>query len=256
MVVLLVGSVILVFVYEGLDRVRFEGTRQVIKYVDLGLVFFFVAEWAWRVNKSRPHRMRYALRNSWELLGMVPIIVPLPTFLRALRLVRLIRILRVFKVIGNRIGIWQRLATESHIHKVALASGVITVGGATLVWLLERDVNPDLVSLGESIWWAIVTVTTVGYGDITPVTTTGRFVAATLMATGIGTVALLASSLASVLVKDDQAEDQEADMGDEDIEAEAFVDTLERLARLREADHLTAEEYALAKRRLLALEDA
>lgn len=247
MINLLVASVALVFWYESLDPVGAAPARELLEWIDLGLVVFFLLEWSWRVLRSGPGAGRYALRQSWELLGMVPLLLPVPSFLRILRLLRIVRILRVFGVVGRRLGIWQRLAREGNLYKIGLAAGVITLAGALLVWALESNA-PDarIKDFQTALWWAIVTVTTVGYGDVTPVTGTGRFVATLLMVTGIGTIGLLASSLASVLVvrKDDAAPAPPAMAG-------SFVRELQDLAALRDAGKLSDDEYARAKDRIL-----
>ncbi len=246
MIVLLVGSVALVFWYESLDAQDDTATRTLLERVDLALAIVFVLEWTWRVRRSSPASGRYALRHSWELLGMVPILLPLPSFLRFLRLLRVVRILRVFGAVGRRIGVWQRIAGESKIAKIGLASGIVTLTGAVLVWLLERgEPGTHINDFSTALWWAIVTVTTVGYGDVTPLTWQGRTVAAMLMVTGIGTIGLLASSLASVLVRnDDRAASPSATAG-------GFVGDLQAIAALHESGKLTDDEYAAAKSRLL-----
>ena len=241
---LLVGSVALMFWYEQLED---PAQRRAVEWIDLGLVAFFVAEWGWRVAQHKEGRGRFALAHAWELLGMVPLMAPVPGFLRFLRLVRLVRILRVVNAIGARLGTWERIARESSLGAIALVAGALTLAGATLVWLMERRVNDGLHEWSEAMWWAVVTVTTVGYGDITPVTATGRFVAGLLMLTGIGTIGLLASSLASVLVS--KREDHAA--AAPPALAGSFVAELQALAALHESGKLSDAEYAAAKARLL-----
>jgi voltage-gated potassium channel len=255
MVVLLLGSVVLAFWYETLDPATQGTLVGVVEWVDLGLAVFFVAEWALRVMRSTPHSGRYAATHAWELLGMIPVLLPLPSFLRALRLVRLVRILRVFGVVGRRLGVWERIAKEGNVHILGAVAAIITVVGSTAVWLLERHDNEHLANWGEAVWWGIVTVTTVGYGDITPATAPGRFVAAGLMVTGIGIIALLASTLASVLVRPVPPPDMAAvplpHMLDERAVRAALAGELERLAALHDGGNLTHDEFALAKGVLL-----
>jgi voltage-gated potassium channel len=243
---LLVGSVALMFWYETMTD---PAQKRAVEWVDLGLVVLFVGEWAVRVARTAAGgRGRYAARHAWELLGMVPLMAPVPGFLRFLRLVRLVRILRVVNVIGARLRVWERIAKESNIGKIALASGTITLAGATLVWLMERRTNEGFAEFSEALWWAVVTVTTVGYGDITPHTATGRFVAGLLMIVGIGTIGLLASSLASVLVikkeEDDMAAAPPAMAG-------GLTQELQALAALHEGGKLTDDEFKRAKAKLL-----
>lgn len=247
---LLVGSVVLVFWHASSED---AGVRTALEWIDAGLCVLFLAEWAWRATR-RGAGNRWALRHSWELLGMVPLIAPVPGFLRILRLMRLVRIVRVFGRVGERVGVWERIAGESNLGKIALAGGAVTLVGATLVWLLERDApGSKIPDFTTALWWAIVTVTTVGYGDVTPVTATGRFVAAGLMVVGIGTIALLASSLASVLIldKEDTDEARARDGAAPPGHAGALVRDLTLLAQLHEQGHLTDDEYRLAKQRVL-----
>lgn len=241
---LLVGSVGVVFWHASSEN---AGLRRVLEWVDVGLCAFFLAEWSWRVLGA-DRKGRYAATHSWELLGMVPIVAPLPAALRVLRLVRFVRILRVFGTLGRTVGAWERIAKEGNIHKVALAAGALTLVGSLLVWLLERDDNPEFARYTEALWWSIVTVTTVGYGDITPITAPGRFVAGMLMITGIGTVGLLAASLAGVLVS---RKDGEGSPAAPPAMSGRLVQELQALATLHEAGRLTDEEFTAAKARLL-----
>jgi voltage-gated potassium channel len=86
-----------------------------------------------------------------------------------------------------------------------LASTVILLTGAagTLAWLVDRK---DFHSLGNGLWWAMQTLTTVGYGDITPTTLWGRLVGAFVMALGITFLSFLTATVTSLFVSDDAAE--------------------------------------------------
>lgn len=248
MIFLLLGSIVLAFWHETLDPSQ-ETLATIIEWVDLGLVVFFVLEWVWRVRSSPLPARQYVLRNSWELLGMIPLILPVPAFLRTLRFLRVVRILRIFKVVGETVNFWERVAAEKSIRRVAVISLVITVGGGILVWLLERDTNASLVELSEALWWAFVTVTTVGYGDITPITTMGRFVAVILMLTGIGVIGTLASAMASVLLEDQRDEEVEAAVAEEAPTSTAGQ--LVALSNLHEDGKLSDEEFAAFKQKVL-----
>lgn len=248
MIVLLLGSIALVFVYEGVDPDR-TVLRSTLVWVDLALVVFFVLEWVWRVRSFPGDSRRYALRNSWELLGMIPIILPVPAFLRALRFLRVVRILRAFKVLGNTLHFWERVAAEPNLKKVGVAAVAITIGGALLVWAFERGSGSGVDSFRQAIWWAIVTVTTVGYGDVTPETTMGRFIAVLLMITGIGVIGTLASTMASVLLADRSQEDAE-DAMIEDAPA-SIAGQLAMLASLHEEGKIDDEEFKAAKRQVI-----
>ena len=85
----------------------------------------------------------------------------------------------------------------------------VWVGGlviicATVVTTTERHVNPELGSLPDALWWAIVTVTTVGYGDMAPITFVGRIAAIVLMISGVGFFGALAANLAALFINKDE----------------------------------------------------
>ena len=241
---LLVGSVAVVFWHASTED---AGLRRTLEWVDIGLCAFFVLEWGLRLARA-PKRGRFAAWNSWELLGMVPLVAPLPSALRVLRLARMVRILRVFGTLGRTLGTWERIAREGSIHKVAIASGLLTLVGSVLVWLLERDENPQFTHYADALWWAVVTITTVGYGDISPITRPAQFIAGCLLVAGIGTIGLLASSLASVLVV---RKDSDQLSSAPPVMAGKLVHELQTLVALHESGKLTDEEFASAKARLL-----
>jgi voltage-gated potassium channel len=235
MAILTVASLALVVVA---DQTEDESRLHTLFVVDFALVLVFLCDWVYHLWKA-PRRLRWALAHSWELLGMVPLALPIPPELRLLRLTRLTRLLRLFGTLGRLFGVWERISKDGHLPQIAAVSSAITVLGALLAWLVERDSNPQFAEFGNSLWWAMVTVCTVGYGDIVPQTTAGRLVGGVLMVTGIGTIGLLASSLAGVFVR-------RAQKGD------TMAGELERVAQLHSQGKLTDDEFARAKRKLLA----
>jgi voltage-gated potassium channel len=106
-------------------------------------------------------------------------------------LLRLARLARVVMASRGARRLFERLGRVA-----AVAIGV--TGVASLVaYYAEHPVNPEFATVGDALWWGIVTLTTVGYGDIVPKTPTGRWAAVTIMITGIAVLGLLAGSLAS-----------------------------------------------------------
>jgi voltage-gated potassium channel Kch len=92
----------------------------------------------------------------------------------------------------------ERVLTSRHIFlRLIVTTVVLTVGAGVLMWAVDRDEFPS-VWLG--MWWAIGTVSTVGYGDVVPEQLQGRIIAAAVMVVGIAFISLLTASVASVLV--------------------------------------------------------
>lgn len=104
------------------------------------------------------------------------------------RLFRLVRLLRVFRVLALR----RLLSLEGMKYAAMVALGTIIVGGAVFAGVEQKQG----ITTWDGVWWAITTVTTVGYGDIVPHTTGGRIIGITIMLVGIGFVALLTAFIA------------------------------------------------------------
>ncbi|MCA4132638.1 potassium channel family protein [Arthrobacter sp. M4] len=137
-----------------------------------------------------PQRVRWFVRNLHELL-----ILALPV-LRPLRLLRLVTLLRVLhRAAGN--------ALRGRILAYVLGSAVLlTYAGALAVLDVEENADgSNIRNFGDALWWALTTITTVGYGDHFPVTTLGRFVAAGLMIGGIAVLGVVTAAVASWLVE-------------------------------------------------------
>jgi voltage-gated potassium channel len=151
-------------------------------------------------------------RKAWfDLLLIVvspPFLVPdylqATRSLRAIRILRLLRLIRAGMVAGIGLRLSRRLFGHRRFHYVALVAVVIVFLGALGIFTLERGQNPAIRSFGDSLWWAVVTSTTVGYGDVSPVTTEGRLIAVVLMLTGIGVIGVFTATLASFFFEHDR----------------------------------------------------
>jgi voltage-gated potassium channel len=103
----------------------------------------------------------------------------------------------------------------------------VALGFGFIMWLLDRD---DFPTLGIALWWAVTTVTTVGYGDVVPTNTLGRAVASGLMIFGFASLSLLTGIVASLLVSDRTAHAHREEL----VEIGQRLAEVERL--LREAE--------------------
>jgi voltage-gated potassium channel len=112
------------------------------------------------------------------------------------RVVRLIRFFRLFRLIGVSgraiTALGAVLGRTGFVYVASISLIVVLAGGASLALLEPQTVHGGF---GEGVWWAIVTATTVGYGDIAPVTFWGRAIAVLLMVTGVGLMSTLAASI-------------------------------------------------------------
>ena len=152
--------------------------------------------------------------------------------LRVARLLRLVRVLRIVRVAGSM----RRLFTLGGLQWAGVLGLLVLVGGGTLFAQVESEKN---LTAWDGIWWAFTTATTVGYGDLYPSSTAGRFIAVAVMGMGIGVIALVTGAIAERFVKPDaEFVAHEMDVDEEHILSELSdigrrIQELERLIQVR-----------------------
>jgi len=164
----------------------------------------FCAEYVGKLALA-PNRRQYVQDAWFDLL----IIVLSPPFLvpdalqgaRAIRVLRLLRFVRAAAVAA--IGLREAAQGLRHksFHYVALATTVVIGLGAIGIFAVERGQNNHIQSVGDAVWWAVVTATTVGYGDVSPVTAEGRLIAVGLMVVGIGFIGVFTATITSFFLQ-------------------------------------------------------
>jgi voltage-gated potassium channel len=182
-------------------RAGLAGTFDTIDYLVWAI---FVAEYLVKLYLA-PARWPFFRRHLVDLLVIaVPVLRPL----RLLRLLRLVTLARSGLILTSALKRARELLTHNGLHFVLL-SVLTIVGVCSAVELAFEQHAPgaSIHSFGDALWWAVVTVTTVGYGDKYPVTAGGRGVAVVLMLTGIGLVGVLSATIASYFVGQRAEED-------------------------------------------------
>ena len=163
------------------------------------LTAMFTVEFVARVWVARDRR-----RYLFSFFGVVDLLSLLPSYLelvlegshylmtvRVLRLLRMFRVLKMGQHIGEASLLLTALKASSRKISVFLLSvcTLVCIEG-TLVYLVEHGNNPAFASIPQSMYWAIVTLTTVGYGDVVPITILGKLVASMIMLTGFAIIAV------------------------------------------------------------------
>jgi voltage-gated potassium channel len=169
-----------------------------------------------------------ALRLAWLDLALVVVTAPVVPFaMDAARLLRLVRVLRLGIVVSLAMRRARAILGHQQFYFVALVAVAAVVLGGLGIHSVEGGEGGHIRSVGDGIWWAIVTATTVGYGDISPATTEGRIIATALMLLGIGVIGAFTATVASFFVAQDEGSELKA--------IEARLDRLEaKLDRLIE----------------------
>ena len=123
---------------------------------------------------------------------------------------------------------------RGHLGRFLVAASVLVLNGAVIVYLFERHApKSNIHTLGESLWWSVVTVTTVGYGDYTPVTVAGRVTACFVMGIGLLTLAVVTAQVASSFVTQGAGKAQPGPQAEPAPEV-TLADLDRRLARIEE----------------------
>lgn len=171
--------------------------------------------------------MRHYLRTRYGRFDLVVVILTAPWFLlpgaqpgRFVVMIRLARLARIVVASKGSRRLFDRLGRVA-----AVAAGVVFFG-SLVAYYAERPTNPEFATFGDAMWWGIVTLTTVGYGDVVPKTATGRWAGVMIMITGIAVLGLLSGSLASFFRPGRSGEGDEQQPGeDETGEPVASVST-------------------------------
>ena len=161
--------------------------------VDIVTWLVFVLDYVVHVR----HLEHYG-RTGYGRFDLFVVIVTAPWFLipgaqggAFVVLLRLARLARVVVASRGARRLFERLGRVA-----AVAAGVVVLG-SLVAYYAEHPVNPEFATVGDALWWGIVTLTTVGYGDIVPETPTGRWAAVVIMVTGIAVLGVLAGALSS-----------------------------------------------------------
>ncbi len=187
----------------------------VFLYFEVFSVAVFTVEYVLRLwtcvadpRYARTIRGRIRFAGSWhavvDILAILPFYLPmfLPIDLRVIRALRFFRLLRFLKLsrYSESMRIFGKVlrSERSELLVALFVAGVLLVIGSSFLYLVEHQAQPDVFSsIPAAMWWGVATLTTVGYGDVYPITPIGRFLGAIVAVMGVGMFALPAGILAS-----------------------------------------------------------
>jgi voltage-gated potassium channel len=183
------------------------GTKRVLEIVELVTVIVFTIEYVLRlVVADSKLGFVFSFFGLIDLLAILPFYIAPDLDLRSVRAFRFLRLFRAFKF-ARYSKAMQRFATAFDIAKEEIllffaVALLMIYFSAVGIYYFEHDAQPDkFASVFHSLWWSICTLTTVGYGDIYPITTGGKIFTSIVMVVGLGIVAVPAGLLASAVSK-------------------------------------------------------
>ena len=208
LLVAVLASTIAVMI-ESVGSIR-DSYRSLLYGIEWGFTILFTIEYVLRLACLRRKRA-YAV----SFFGIVDLLAILPTYLslvlpgtQALATVRALRLLRVFRILklvplvreatALRDGLWQ---SRSKLAVFLLAVMIAVTIMGSLMHVVEGDENPDFGSIPASIYWAVITMTTVGYGDVVPLTPLGKFLSVVLIIFGYSLI-VVPTGIVSASMKD------------------------------------------------------
>jgi voltage-gated potassium channel len=182
-------------------------TIQLLRTYDNLICVVFLIDFGLNLSRSHPKRNYFVERRGWlDLLGSIPSLggaFKLTALFRLARLSRLARIARLLRgqdrkelaadVLRNR-GQYAAFIT------ILAAFIVLTIASVLVLQFESKSPDANITTGGDALWWGVVTITTVGYGDTYPVSIAGRLTGVFVMFAGVGIIGALASILASILV--------------------------------------------------------
>lgn len=214
-VALIVANVVAVML-ETVDRLYFPYQSYFLAFEIISVALFTV-EYVGRLWSATEHpdyqhplwgRLQYAFSPYMliDLIAILPFyfaaVVDL-RFLRALRLLRFLRLLKLTRYSESlRLFVTAFRLKREELTITLFVGTILLLMASSAMYFAERNAQPEVfTSIPAALWWGVITLTTVGYGDVTPVTPIGQLLGATIAIVGIGLFALPASILASGFIE-------------------------------------------------------
>ncbi len=183
-----------------------QQVSRLLLLLDNSICVFFLFEFCIRYYHA-DNKWRF-MRWGWiDLVSSIPVLSFL-RFGRVLRLVRLFRVLRAFRSVRHIINHVFINKAQGAFTTVSAIAVIMVIFSSVAILQVEHDPNSNIKTAEDAIWWAWVTITTVGYGDKYPVTTEGRIIASFLMTAGVGLFGTFTGFIASWFLAEKKSEEK------------------------------------------------
>ena len=184
-----------------------KSTHQTLLYIEGITVLIFTLEYFLRIFvATKPLKYIFSFFGLIDLLAILPFYLPRHIDLRSIKIFRMIRILRMIKLVRynasmNRFKMAFISIKEELLIFVAITSFMMFVSSVG-VYYFEHEAQPEVfVSIFHSMWYSVITLTTVGFGDMVPITIGGKIFTAIMVLIGLGIIAVPTGLISSALTK-------------------------------------------------------
>ncbi len=250
----LIGLNLLVIMLDSFEAVH-SNIRWVLKAIEWLLTIIFTLEYYLRIYcLSKPWKYVFSFYGIIDFLSIMPaylsLLIPATQTLTVLRVLRTLRIFRIFNMQRflqesfHLLNAIRRSVTKILIFMLFVFIAAIILG--SIIYMFENGKNPAMSSIPKAIYWAVVTITTVGYGDITPVTPMGQFISTLVMLLGYSIIAVPTGIVVGETIQEHKAESErrKAESGETDggeAEMDVVPDEFNEYEESRMADTKTMD---------------
>jgi voltage-gated potassium channel len=202
-VMIALAVIVLIILFIEFTMNISEEQADTLARIDIGILLTFAVDYFYRLIASK-NKVTFFKNNIFDLVAIMPFdkafrlarLARLTRLTRFSRLIRFSKLARVTALFGKTSGNIRAIYRTNGLQYMIAFTGFSIVLGALSIMTLESKIS----NFGDAMWWALVTATTVGYGDISPETSGGRIVASILMIVGIGLIGMITGSIATFFV--------------------------------------------------------